>query len=142
LLFIMLVIGAPLSLRLRDASFSINVPLIVLLDGIAALLFTLMLSTALLQATTAFYGRGDLDLLLSSPLPHARILRIRWAGIIISVASLFGIMVTPILVPFIILDRWQTVGIYCVDLALALAATATGLLVATSWPRCWALLWA
>ena len=131
LLLFMVVTGFPMALSLRHATFAASPPLILILDGIAVLLLTLMVSQALLLAVSTFYERGDLDLLLSSPLPPARILRIRWIGIAVSVASSTLVIATPLLLPIVILDRWQIVGAFCVIAALALLATATALLMAS-----------
>ncbi len=131
ILAILLFVGLPLALDLRHASFSASVPLILLLDVIATLLFTLMLSQGLMQATSAFYERGDLDLLLSSPLPPTRILRIRWLGIALVVAGVFLFIVTPFVLPIMLLDHWQVVGSFAVIAGLALSATATALLLAS-----------
>lgn len=98
-----------------------------------ALLFlaTLMLSQALVQTTDALYQRGDLDLLLASPLPPWRILIVRMSAIAINVALLYLLLLGAIWVwlPFMGGGvRWM--GLAPSVLALALAVTGAGLFVA------------
>jgi len=122
--------GIPLALAMRKAAFAPVPPLVLSIDLGAAVLFTLMLSQALVMTTQSFYERGDLDLLLSSPLSPARLLMVRCLGIAVSVAGIYLIMATPVLVPVAFLDHWQILGGYGVIAALGLAATACGLLLA------------
>ena len=122
--------GFPLALAMRKAAFAAVPPLVLSVDLGAAVLFTLMLSQALMMTTQAFYERGDLDLLLSSPLPPARLLMVRCLGIAVSVAGIYLVVATPLLVPVAILDHWQILGGYGVIVALGLFATACGLLLA------------
>lgn len=122
-------VGVPLALAMRKAAF-VPVPgLVLAVDAAAAALFTLMLSQALMMTVNAYYERGDLDLLLSSPLPPARLLTVRCLGIALSVTGTYLILATPVLVPIALLDRWQMVGGYGVLAALGLSATACGLLL-------------
>lgn len=123
-------VGVPLALAMRKAAF-VPVPgLVLAVDAAAAALFTLMLSQALMMTVNAYYERGDLDLLLSSPLPPARLLTVRCLGIALSVTGTYLILATPVLVPIALLDRWQMVGGYGVLAALGLSATACGLVLA------------
>ena len=122
--------GFPLALAMQKATFTPVPPLVLSVDLGAAILFTLMLSQALMMTTQAFYERGDLDLLLSSPLPPARLLMVRCLGIAVSVAGIYLVLATPVLVPIAILDHWQILGGYGVIVALGLSATACGLLLA------------
>lgn len=121
--------GVPLALAMRKAAFVPVPPLVFAVDATAVVLFTLMLSQALMMTVNAFYERGDLDLLLSSPLPPARLLTVRCLGIALSVTGTYLILVTPVLVPIALLDHWQIVGGYGVLAALGLTATAGGLLL-------------
>jgi ABC-2 type transport system permease protein len=131
LLTVMVVTGIPLALTMRHLSFAASPPLILVLDGISVLVLSIMLSQSLLMAVSTFYERADHDLLLSSPLRPARIFRIRWIGIFLSVAAAFLMLATPWVIPVAILDRWQIVGVYSVIVGLALTATATGLILAS-----------
>ncbi len=95
------------------------------------LLATLMLSSALLQTTDALYQRGDLDLLLASPLPPWRVLSVRMSAIAINVGLLYLLLLGAMWVwlPFMGGGaRWM--GLAPSVLALALAVTGVGLFVA------------
>ncbi|MDE3114247.1 MAG: hypothetical protein KGL26_01480 [Pseudomonadota bacterium] len=123
--------GVPLALAMRKTAFAPVPSLVLGVDLGAMLLFTLMLSQALVVTTQSFYERGDLDLLLSSPLPPARLLMVRCLGIAVSVAGTYLILATPVLLPVALLDHWQVLGGYGVIAALGLSATGGGLLLAT-----------
>lgn len=95
------------------------------------LLSTLMLSSALVQTTDALYQRGDIDLLLASPLPPWRILIVRMGAIAINVALFYLLLLGAIWVwlPFMGGGaRWM--GLAPSVLALSLLVTGIGLFVA------------
>ncbi|MEQ1619333.1 MAG: hypothetical protein ABL883_13435 [Terricaulis sp.] len=95
------------------------------------LLSTLMLSAALVQTTDALYQRGDLDLLLASPLPPWRILIVRMSAIAINVAMFYLLLLGAIWVwlPFMGGGaRWM--GLAPSVLSLSLLVTGIGLFVA------------
>lgn len=124
--------GIPLALKFEMVRFA-PVPLFVLaMDALTVLLFTFMLSQTLSMATQAFYERGDLDLLLSSPIPPSRVLMVRCLGIAVTATAFYVIIATPFLVPIAILGHWQTMAGYGVLAALGLSATAWGLLLAAT----------
>jgi ABC-2 type transport system permease protein len=99
-------------------------------DAGLALLFSLMLSSTLAAAANAFYERGDLDLLLSAPVPPRRVLTVRCLGMAATAASLWVYLAAPVVLPSIVTGdvRWLTV--FPVLIGMALAATALGLLIA------------
>ena len=63
--------GVPMALAIRTVPVRPTPLLILIFDLAMGAIFTLILSQTLASATTAFYERGDLDLLLSSPVPPA-----------------------------------------------------------------------
>ena len=67
---------------------------------IAGLVFwfglTLMLSTAVILAVNALHDRGDLDLLVSSPLPTTTIFAVRGAGVALNAVALFALLLLPL----------------------------------------------
>ena len=61
--------------RYADVTLAAGVDALTAITGSIGLAFFLMLSQALEQVTRLFYGRGDLDLLKSSPVSLRRVLR-------------------------------------------------------------------
>lgn len=126
-----LVVGVPVANELRDVEINATPVLAFLIDIGLLLLFTLMLSQTLVAAVDAFYDRGDLDLLLSSPVPPRRILTVRALAMALSPAMLFSAIAVPLAVPIAIVGGHPKVlGVLVVIAALALLATAVGLAIA------------
>lgn len=97
----------------------------VLLLGVAAI----MLSTASVAVLRTFHDRGDLDLLLSAPVPPARILAAKVAGIIVGVAAPFVALVGPFTLASSLLGHPAWLGGLAMVVVAAIAATATALLL-------------
>ncbi len=94
-------------------------------------LSTLMLSQALVMITDALYQRGDLDLLLASPLPPWRILIVRMSAIALNVALFYLLVLGAMWVwlPFMG-GGWRWMGLAPSVLALVFALTGVALIVA------------
>ena len=103
----------------------------------AALLFLLLttISTTLISVVQAIYGRGDIDLWLSSPLAPRSIVLVRvgaialkaclgWALFVLPFADAFGVVVAP---------KWF--GLYLVVPSLALFSTGVSLVLALGFYR-------
>ncbi|MDM4767748.1 hypothetical protein [Pelomonas sp. SE-A7] len=88
---------------------------------------TLMLSQAILMSVTALFDRGDLDLLLSSPLPTRHVFVARGLGIAVSVLPLYLLLLSSVANVGVFTGHPQLLGIYPTLLALALGVTALGL---------------
>ena len=103
--------------------------ILVTLTGTGLLAFAMMLSQAIESVTRTFYARGDLDLLLSSPIEGAAICAVRISTIALS-SSLMTMIVAG---PFINMAGWILapgwLASYLVVAALGMAATAGALLV-------------
>lgn len=98
------------------------------LDGAAAaVLFVLMLSAAMLRCVHVLHGRNDLDLLLSSPLPAATILRARLGGVILGTLLLVLFLVTPVVHVGLCTGRPRLLALYPGLLALAAVAASVGM---------------
>lgn len=99
-----------------------------LLAGMVALIsvFALFLSKSISQATDTLHDRGDLDLLLSSPLPMRRVLTAR----LLAIAAIAAIMPMLLGFPFVngMLLRGYTdwIGVYPVVVGFGLGAAALG----------------
>jgi len=99
-----------------------------LLTGSIALAgaFTLFLSKAISEATEALFQRGDLDLLLSSPLPMRRVLTTRLLAIAVIAGFLPLLLVIPLVNGMVLRGQFAWAGAYPVLISLCLAAAAAG----------------
>ncbi|MDX2234027.1 MAG: hypothetical protein NW200_05975 [Hyphomonadaceae bacterium] len=97
-----------------------------------ALLFiaTLMLGHALIAATEAVYTRGDLDLLLSSPVSPLTVLVVRALGVAVRVATVYVALGSGVLLSLAIMGAWRWLSIGPALVGLSLLATAAGLTLA------------
>ncbi len=124
--------GGPLALVLAHRRLSVTAGLSVGVDAGSAILLSLMLSQALSLTVQAFYERGDLDLLLSSPLPPRRVLFVRCFGICLSASGLYFVLATPFLVPVALWGHLRVLGAYGLLIAVGLMATGAALLLTTA----------
>ena len=81
---------------------------------------TFMLSTSLRTSVMALFERGDLDLLLSSPLPSRSIFTVRLLGVVMSGAALYLFLFGPLVHVGLALGQFRWIGVY-----VAIAGTAT-----------------
>jgi ABC-2 type transport system permease protein len=81
---------------------------------------TFMLSTSLRVSVMALFERGDLDLLLSSPLPSRSIFTVRLLGVVMSGAALYLFLFGPLVHVGLALGQFRWIGVY-----VAIASTAT-----------------
>jgi ABC-2 type transport system permease protein len=95
-------------------------------------LFTIMVSGAVSLTAITFFERGDLDLLLSSPIPPRRVLAVRCMGIALNTALWLLLLISPFAVPGLIRGDLRWFGVYPVLIGLGLLATSLGLAVATA----------
>lgn len=99
--------------------------LTVLLLGCA----TFMLSSAISSSVIALYERGDLDLLLSSPLPSRSIFTVRLAGVIAGTAGIYVFLAAPVAHAGLLLGQFQWLGLYPVVLGLATLCACVAVLM-------------
>lgn len=96
------------------------------------LLCSIMVSQTMAHAVSALFDRGDMDLLLSSPLSTSAIFAVR--GLAIAVAA--GLLPTLLLLPFahvgLVMGKANLMAIYPVSAALGLFTAAIGLLTTMS----------
>jgi ABC-2 type transport system permease protein len=88
--------------------------------------FTLFLSKAISESVDALFQRGDLDLLLSSPMPMRRVLTTRLLSIAVIAGFLPILIVVPVVDGMVLRGELAWAGTYPVLIALSLAASATG----------------
>lgn len=87
---------------------------------------TLMLSAATVLAVKALFDRGDLDLLISSPLPVRSIFIVRGIGVAITAVILFAALLLPFAHAGIVHGRFGFTAVYPVLAAMALGAAGVG----------------
>lgn len=116
-------LGAPALARLHDQYR--EGALVTLSLGVAGA-FALFLSKSISEAVDALHQRGDLDLLLSSPLPMRRVLTTRLLAIAVISAFLPLLMLVPLLNGMLLRGYFHWAGIYPVLVSLALTASAAG----------------
>ncbi len=106
-------------------------PLLVMaIDLGMATIFTLMLSQTLSAATMTFCERGDLDLLLSSPIEPARVLAAKAIGIAVMPVLWFCGLATLAVLPMAIVGQPRWLVIYPVIAGIGLLAAAAGISLA------------
>ena len=90
-------------------------------------IFTWMIAQSLFGVTRTLYDRGDLDLLLGSPLPAARVLAAKTAAIAASTLGSIALLVLPLANVGALLGNPVWLAAYPTLIALALIATSLGL---------------
>jgi ABC-2 type transport system permease protein len=90
-------------------------------------IFTLVLSQTLASATAGFYERGDLDLLLSSPLPSRRVLMARTVNIATVPFLWFAAVLSMFVLPMAAFGQFRWLASYLVLAGLALLAASAGI---------------
>jgi ABC-2 type transport system permease protein len=89
----------------------------------------LMLSSSLKASVMALFERGDLDLLLSSPLPTRSIFTVRLLGVVLACAALYLFLFGPLVHVGLALGQIRWVGIYVVIVATATLMACLGMLL-------------
>jgi ABC-2 type transport system permease protein len=99
-------------------------------SGALLLVWSLMLSQSLYGVTQALYMRGDLDLLLSSPLSARRMLTVRALAIAMNAVTAWALLALPFVDLLIVTGQFHWIAVYPMLLALGTTATAAGLALA------------
>lgn len=100
--------------------------LFLLAGGLAAM-FMLMTSRALGNAVQALYTRGDLDLLLSSPVDRRAVLGVRMGAVALTVALEVALLVWPFANVFVLFGNFAWFKAYLLVPAMAMFCTSIGL---------------
>ena len=98
--------------------------MLAVIGGTVALYWSLMLSQALEAVTRAFYARGDLELVLSSPAASTRLFAIRIVMMAGSIAMMSLFLAGPAIDVLAVLGGARWLSAYGVMAALAMAAVA------------------
>jgi ABC-2 type transport system permease protein len=103
-----------------------NLPLVATLITCT---FTWMLAQSLFGAARTLYARGDLDLLLGSPLPASRIVAAKALGIAMGSFGSMSLLALPLANAGAVSEGTAWLALYPALAALALLATAAGLVL-------------
>jgi ABC-2 type transport system permease protein len=117
-----------------------DIHILVVITGTLVLTLSLMLSQAIESVTRAFYARGDLELILTSPSSSSRLFATRIAAMAVTTWSMALVMGAPFIDVLAWLGGPRWLGAYAVAAALAMVAVAgavvvTGALFHTIGPR-------
>lgn len=96
--------------------------------GVYWVFVSLIVSQTMVHAVTALIDRGDLDLLLSSPLSQRAVFLVRGAGIAAGAAVLPAFALLPLAHAGLLRGTWRYLAIYPVVLSTALGCAAAGIL--------------
>jgi ABC-2 type transport system permease protein len=123
-------VGVLAAYALRGTHVPLVAPLVMTVDGFGLLVFSLMLSVTVSRAAQVFFERGDLDLLLSSPIPGRRVLTARCVGMALSASLIFLLLSSPFVLASAAFGRPEWLWTYAVLVSLSLLATSIGLVTA------------
>jgi ABC-2 type transport system permease protein len=99
----------------------------LILGGATWGILGLMLAVAIGSSAAALFNRGDLDLLLSSPLPTRAVFIARGMGIAVDVGNTLLFLLSPLANVGALFGFWNLLAIYAAVPALALGVTALGM---------------
>ena len=123
-------VGLTVAYALRKVEIPITPISALIFDLVLVAVFTLMLSVTVSRAAQIFFERGDLELLLSSPISGRRVLTARCVGMALSASLMFLLLVTPFVVSSAVLGRPEWLWSYGVLVSASFLATALGLVIA------------
>ncbi len=92
-----------------------------------AFLLTLMLSAAVRAALEGLFTRGDLDLLLHSPVSPGVVLASRALGVAFAAALTSALIIVPLLLLALVLGAWRALGLLGWWASASLLAASAGL---------------
>ena len=97
---------------------------LVMLTGTGLLFWTVMLSQALEAVTRVYYGRSDLDLILSSPASSRRLFAVRTGSVALTSVAFTGVLASPLINMLALFDGQRWLAAYGVIVALGTISTA------------------
>ncbi len=102
----------------------------VFISGCALVSLCLMVSQSLESVTRAFYARADLDLILTSPAPSARIFTVRILAVAVTSVAMSGLLAAPFFNVMAVVEGPVWLLGYLTLLSMAAIATAIALTIA------------
>lgn len=97
---------------------------LVMLTGTGLLLWTVMLSQAIEAVTRVYYGRSDLDLILSSPASSRQLFAVRTGAVALTSMAFTGLLASPLINMLALFDGQRWLAAYGVVLAMGAISTA------------------
>jgi ABC-2 type transport system permease protein len=97
---------------------------LVMLTGTGLLFWTVMLSQALEAVARIYYGRSDLDLVLSSPASSQRLFAVRTGSVMLSSVLFTGLLASPLINMLALFDGPGWLAAYGVVIAMGAISTA------------------
>ena len=102
---------------------------LVVITGSLAMSSSLMLSQALESVTRGFYSRGDLELILASPVSAWRLFAVRIMAMAVAVGAQALVLAAPFVNVLVWFGGAHWLGAYAVSAALAMDAVAVSVLL-------------
>lgn len=104
-------------------------PLLAAVSTVLAVGVTAMVASSLKASVVALFERGDLDLLLSSPLPSRSIFTVRLAAIAAGTAAVFYFLLAPFAHAGLVLGQPAWLGLYPAVIGLAVLSACFSMLL-------------
>jgi ABC-2 type transport system permease protein len=102
---------------------------LVVVSFMLLLAWSMMLSQAMESVTRAFYARGDLDLILTSPVTASRLFAVRIAAMAVTILLMTLVLAAPFIDVLVWLGGAHWLGAYGVALALAIDSVAVAVVL-------------
>jgi len=112
-----------------DAGIEVDAATLAIVTGSGLLSWSMMLSQAMESITRAFYARGDMELILSSPASVRRLFAVRICTIALSTIALATLLLAPFINVMSIYDSPRWLAAYGVLAAMGAASTGFGVAV-------------
>jgi ABC-2 type transport system permease protein len=103
--------------------------LLVGITGVLVVSITMMLSSGLKSSVEVLFERGDLDLLLSSPIPSRSIFAARLTGMVVGIAGLYLFFLGPFANVGLLLGQLRWLALYPTIISAAAIAAALSMLL-------------
>jgi len=97
---------------------------LVMLTGTGLLFWTVMLSQALEAVTRVYYGRSDLDLILSSPASSRRLFAVRTGSVALTSVAFTGLLASPLINMLALFEGNHWFAAYGVVISMGAISTA------------------
>lgn len=110
--------------RWASGGIASDAPSLVMLTGTGLLFWTVMLSQALEAVTRVYYGRSDLDLVLSSPASSRRLFAVRTGAVAVTSMAFTGLLASPLINMLALFDGHRWLAAYGVVAAMGALSTA------------------
>lgn len=120
----------PFVMMLRQAPLAASGSFNAIAAAAALFTFSLLVSQTLSMTVLVFFDRGDLDLLLSSPIAPRKVLMVRCLAIAAAPMLLYVALVSPYLIPAVLFADARLLAVYGVLVALMLLGAAAGMAAA------------